>query len=85
MAYHTTMKKLLATTAELRDALKRLGPGGVRTMSERSGVPLQTIYSIRSGQTKDASLETATKLTKHMLGVMRTSTRRLLPLRAKSC
>ena len=54
-------------------------------MSELSGVPVQTIYSIRSGQTKDASLETATKLTRHMRGVMLASTRRTLPLRDKSC
>lgn len=65
----------LSSTLELRAALLKLGPGGVRILCEASRVPLQTIYSIRNGQTKAATLETAGKLIPHLRAAVRASTK----------
>ena len=69
------MKNPTLLTSELREELLKLGPGGVRILSETSGVPLQTIYSIRNGQTKAATLETAGGLIPHLRAAVRASTR----------
>ena len=69
------MKQSLLSTSALRALLLKLGPGGVRLLSQASGVPAQTIYSIRTGRTKAATLETAGSLMPHMSLAVRASTK----------
>ena len=65
------MRTKLPSTEDLRAALIAMRIGSITRLSELSGVPLQTIYSIRSGRTKIAGLETARRIIPHLRAAAR--------------
>lgn len=46
----------------MRDALKELAGTEVRRLAEASGVPLTTLWNIRTGETREPSLRTALRV-----------------------
>ena len=65
------MRTNILSTEDLCAKLMALPVGSITRLSELSGVPLQTIYSIRSGRTKVAGLETARRIIPHLRAAAR--------------